>query len=165
MRLVSKAFEEGDSIPMEYTCDGRDTHPALTISNVPGEAKSLALIVDDPDAPMGLWVHWVVWNISPDTREIQEGIVPLGAEQGLTSSGERKYHGPCPPTRSASLDDVGGPDREHRYFFRLYALDTRLDLDSLQTGKEELKDALHGHALAQAELMGRYARSSQSEPI
>lgn len=149
MRLSSPVFDEGKFIPKRYTCDGEDINPPLTISDVPEDAKSLALIVDDPDAPAGLWVHWTVWNIDPETAEIVEDSVPVGATQGLTSSGKGGYHGPCPP------------DREHRYFFRLYALDTMLDLDRLQTGKDELKDAMHGHVLARAELMGRYDRHRQ----
>jgi Raf kinase inhibitor-like YbhB/YbcL family protein len=146
MKLSSSVFTNGENIPIRYTCDGEDVNPPLFISGVPEGARSLALVMDDPDAPAGLWVHWTVWNIDPRTVEIPEDSVPAGAEQGLTSSGRREYGGPCPP------------DREHRYFFRLYALDTKLDLDPLQTGKDELKEAIHGHVLAQAELMGRYDR-------
>jgi Raf kinase inhibitor-like YbhB/YbcL family protein len=146
MEIQSSVFSNGGEIPQAYTCDGSDVNPPLYLLDVPKETKSLALIMDDPDAPMGLWVHWVMWNIDPETRHIAENSVPQGAREGLTSAGRGGYHGPCPP------------DREHRYFFRLYAVDTVLDLDVLQTGKEELKDALHGHVLAQAELMGVYGR-------
>jgi Raf kinase inhibitor-like YbhB/YbcL family protein len=150
MRLSSPAFEHEGTIPCRYACDGQGGHPPLLFSGIPEGAKSLALIMDDPDAPLGLWVHWTVWNIAPETREIGEGEVPAGASEGLTSAGRGGYRGPCPP------------DREHRYFLRLYALDTRLDLDVLQTGKEELKEAMHGHVVARAELMGRHAPCCRS---
>jgi Raf kinase inhibitor-like YbhB/YbcL family protein len=113
--------------------------------NVPSEAKSLALIVDDPDAPVGMWVHWVVWNIDPSTREIAEDNVPRNAAQGKNDWKRNTYGGPCPPSGV------------HRYFFKLYALDTRLNLGT-GTVKTDLEKAMHGHILGKAELIGLYKR-------
>jgi Raf kinase inhibitor-like YbhB/YbcL family protein len=145
MTLTSLAFRNGELIPSTFTCDGADVNPALNISNVPTEAKSLALIVDDPDAPGGMWVHWVVWNIDPKTREIKENSVPRGVKQGVNDFRKTPYGGPCPPAGT------------HRYFFKLYALDTMLDLGP-DTTKGALEKAMKGHVLAQAELMGKYKR-------
>src|SRR3989338_10824520 len=116
MNITSSAFKEGESMPAIYTCEGRNINPPLRFGNVPSTAVSLALIVDDPDAPMGTWVHWTMWNIDPAITEIGENSVPAGAVQGLTSSNKNAYGGPCPPSGT------------HRYFFKLYALDTLLDL-------------------------------------
>ena len=145
MTITSPAFKNGDLIPSKFTCDGTDVNPALAISNVPPEAKSLALIMDDPDAPGGMWVHWVVWNIDPKTRDIGENSVPGGAKQGANDFRKTPYGGPCPPSGT------------HRYFFKLYALDALLDLGS-GTAKGALEKAMKGHVLAQAELMGKYRR-------
>lgn len=145
MKLTSPAFEHNQAIPAKYSCDGNDVNPPLVIADVPAEAKSLVLIVDDPDAPAGTWVHWVVWNIRPDTKKIEESSVPSEAEQGVTSFGEVGWGGPCPP------------DREHRYFFRLYALDTKLNLPP-QANRAQADQAMSGHILDQAELVGRYQR-------
>lgn len=147
MKLSSKAFSNGGSIPSLFTCEGKDINPALDISEVPEEAKSLALIVDDPDVPERvrkdrLWVHWVVYNIDPKTVKIAENAPPF-AKFGKNSDQQKEYMGPCPP------------DGEHRYFFKLYALDTLLELPEGAT-KEELLHAMEGHILAKAELMGRY---------
>jgi len=119
-QITSPVFENNGFIPKKYTCDGVDINPQLLIANVPSETKSLALIVDDPDAPAGTWVHWVVWNISPQTHEIKENSVPNGANQGLNDFRKRSYGGPCPPSGT------------HRYFFKLYALDTILTLDVMR---------------------------------
>ncbi len=145
MKISSPAFENTGEIPSKYTCDGDNVNPPLSFVDIPDGTKSLALTVDDPDAPVGLWVHWLVWNIDPQTNEILENSIPLGSTEGITSFGKAGYGGPCPP------------DREHRYFFKLYALDITLDLPGTEK-KDRLENAIQGHILAQAELMGRYDR-------
>lgn len=145
MTLTSPAFTDGATIPATYTCDGADASPPLAIGNVPAGAKSLALIVDDPDAPVGTWVHWVVWNISPQTREIAESRPPAGAQQGRNDWKRNSYGGPCPPSGT------------HRYFFKLYALDTSLSLGA-DTTKKDLERAMAGHILAHVEFKGTYRR-------
>ena len=145
LQLSSSAFAYGGAIPARYTCDGEDANPPLAIDRVPAGAKSLALIVDDPDAPVGLWVHWVLWNIHPQTRQIAEKSVPAGAVQGKNSWGRTSYGGPCPPSGT------------HRYFFKLYALDTIIKLGS-GTTKAELERAMEGHVIGKGELMGTYRR-------
>lgn len=144
-KITSPAFAQKGAIPERYTCDGQDISPPLQIGNVPEKAKSLALIVDDPDAPAGTWVHWVVWNVPPQTREIRENGLPAEAAQGLNDWNRNRYGGPCPPSGI------------HRYYFRLYALDTTLNL-AATTGKGALLRAMQGHVIAQAELMGTYRR-------
>jgi Raf kinase inhibitor-like YbhB/YbcL family protein len=145
LSITSPAFVPGAPIPSQYTCDGADINPALTIDGVPKQTVSLTLIMDDPDAPAGVWDHWIVFNIAPDTHEIAEKQEPVGVH-GRGTSGNMAYHGPCPP------------DREHRYFFKLYALDTQLDLPEGST-KAAVEAAMRGHILDQVELVGRYARS------
>lgn len=145
MKIISKAFSNGAHIPERYTCDGENINPALEILDVPSGAKSLALIVDDPDSPTGVWNHWLVWNISPDTREIREGSVPHGTLQGKTTFGEMGYGGPCPHKGM------------HRYFFKLYALDSVFDIPTGSL-KEVLIGVMKGHVLAEAELLGTYQR-------
>ncbi len=151
MEIQSSVFQEGEAIPAKYTCQGVDINPPLSISGVPTEAKSLALIVDDPDVPAYLredrmWVHWVIFNISPRVELIHEGVSePLGVN-GSNTGGENRYMGPCPP------------DREHRYFFKLYALDCKLDLPE-GSSKDQVLAAMEEHVLAEAELMGRYEKS------
>ena len=145
LNITSPAFKNGEFIPAKFTCDGPDVNPALVIDNVPPAARSLALIMDDPDAPGGMWVHWVVWNIDPKTREIAERSVPAGANQGVTDFRKTSYGGPCPPPGT------------HRYFFKLYALDTMLNLGP-NTTKTALEKAMKGHIIGQGELMGRYKR-------
>lgn len=147
MNISSPAFGHNESIPSKYTCDGDNVSPPVTFSNIPEGTKSLALIVEDPDAPAGLWVHWLVWNIQPDTLEIPEDNVPAGAEQGVSSFERNDYGGPCPP------------DNQHRYFFKLYALDITLDLEPAATYKNDLEKAMEGHTLAKTELIGLYDRS------
>lgn len=144
-RISSPAFPHNGSIPARHTCDGPDLSPPLRIEGVPPGAKSLALIVDDPDAPGGTWVHWIVWNIDPATREIPENRLPGGAVQGRNGFGTEKYGGPCPPSGT------------HRYFFRLYALDAPLAL-ARGADKARLESAMKGHVLGQAEFVGLYAR-------
>jgi Raf kinase inhibitor-like YbhB/YbcL family protein len=145
LKISSPAFRHNEHIPAKYTCDGTDVNPALAIENAPAGAKSLALIVDDPDAPAGTWVHWVVWNIGPETREIKEHTVPSGASQGMTDFRKRSYGGPCPPSGT------------HRYFFKLYALDTVLNIGADST-KATVERAMQGHILTKAELIGLYKR-------
>ena len=150
MEIKSPAFAHGDLIPPKYTCDGADVSPPLSLAVVPAGTKSLALIADDPDAPAGTWVHWVVWNIPAGTKSLEEGIpakeaLPNGGRQGTSDFRRVGYGGPCPPSGT------------HRYFFKLYALDTTLDLPATAT-KQDLEMAMKGHTLAQAELMGRYRR-------
>lgn len=145
MKIESAAFGHNQAIPSKYTCDGQNVNPPLTFSDVPSDAKSLVLINDDPDAPAGTWVHWTVWNISSQTTEIAEDSVPQGSVEGVTSFGKPGYGGPCPPSGT------------HRYFFKLYALDTTLDLDQSAT-KQDLEKAMEGHILAEASLIGLYSR-------
>ena len=144
MKLTSAAFVNNGLIPSEFTCDGSDTSPPLAISEVPKNAKSLALIMDDPDAPIGIFVHWVVWNIPPDIREIRKGAEPSGV-QGKTDFRKSGYGGPCPPSGI------------HRYFFKLYALDTLLDLPE-GLSKKDVEKAMQGHIIEKAELVSTYKR-------
>jgi len=144
MKITSSAFQQGGNIPSKFTCDGANTSPPLQISDMPSEAKSLVLIVDDPDAPSGLFTHWAVWNISPQTSAIAEGSTPKGA-QGTNDFGKSGYGGPCPPSGT------------HRYYFKIFALDRELDLPS-GAKRSELNTAMKGHVIGQGELMGRYSR-------
>ncbi|OGH10442.1 MAG: hypothetical protein A2857_05435 [Candidatus Levybacteria bacterium RIFCSPHIGHO2_01_FULL_36_15] len=146
MKITSTAFNTGEKIPSVYTCDGKDTNPTLVFSDVSESAKSLVLIMDDPDAPAGTFVHWVVYNIDPQTEKVVENSVPESGIQGATSAGDSKYHGPCPPSGT------------HRYFFKLYALDIVLSVPE-NTNKRSLIDAMNGHVIANAELIGLYGRS------
>jgi Raf kinase inhibitor-like YbhB/YbcL family protein len=143
LRVKSPVFESNKLIPAKYTCDGEDVNPPLTVENVPDDAKSLVLILDDPDA-VGVWNHWLVWNIPAGTREIEENSVP--GIQGANTGGRRRYGGPCPPSGT------------HRYFFKVYALDIELDLD-VGSKKKDVENAMRGHVLAEGELMGLYRRS------
>ena len=145
MQIISTAFPHNGEIPPQYTCDGQDINPPLAIRDVPRGTKSLALIVDDPDAPQGLWVHWTLWDISADTKEIFENSVPRKSVEGETSFGKPGYGGPCPPSG------------EHRYFFKVYALDIELNLPS-DADKEDVEEAMVGHVLDHAELIGLYQR-------
>lgn len=148
--LTSTAFGQGEPIPRRYTCDGEDISPPLSWSDPPQGTQSFALIADDPDAPMGTWVHWVLYNIPADARSLPEAVpsdaeLPDGSRNGRNSWRRLGYGGPCPPSGT------------HRYFFKLYALDAQLDLKA-GASKEQLLRAMEGHALAQAELMGTYTR-------
>ena len=144
MKLTSPDFMHNGNIPPEFTCDGSDVSPTLIIGDVPKNSKSLALVMDDPDAPIGTFVHWVVWNMPPDTKEVRKGSEPKGA-QGKTGFGNAGYGGPCPPFGT------------HRYFFKLYALDAELSLPKGSL-KKELENAMEGHIIAKAELVGNYRR-------
>jgi Raf kinase inhibitor-like YbhB/YbcL family protein len=148
--LKTTAFSEGGSIPKKYTCDGTDLSPALTWADAPAGTQSLALIADDPDAPVGTWTHWIAWNI-PTQGGLPEGLAKgesVGADtrQGKNDFKRIGYGGPCPP-----------PGKPHRYFFKLYALDSKLDLKP-GGSRSELERAMKGHVLGQAELMGKYGR-------
>lgn len=145
LKITSPTFENDKSIPKKYTCDGANVNPPLKIENVPPGAKSLALIFDDQDAPRGTYVHWILWDINPGFQEINENSVPAGAAQGMNDFKKNNYGGPCPPTRA------------HRYVFKVYALDVRLNLDPKST-KADLGKAMEGHILAQGQLTGVYQR-------
>ncbi|MCV0400338.1 MAG: YbhB/YbcL family Raf kinase inhibitor-like protein [Nitrosarchaeum sp.] len=147
MKLTSTAFENGGTIPRKYGYKNDNHSPPLTIREIPKDAKSLALIMDDPDA-MGavgkIWVHWVVWNIDTNSTEIKENSLPAGSVEGTTDFNEVGYGGPAPP------------DKEHTYVFKLYALDEKLNLQKGST-KKQLEDAMNGHVLSEAKLEGKYA--------
>lgn len=148
LTLTSPNFDDNTEIPEQHTCDGIESNPPLRISGVPQEAMSLVLIMDDPDAvePTGqVWDHWIVWNIPPETKEIMEGEEPNGIH-GTTSGGELEYEGPCPP------------DGQHTYHFKLYALDSKLELPQ-GSEKVTVESAMEGHILEETELLGVYERS------
>ncbi len=151
MTISSSAFANNSSISSEYTCDGKGVNPPLTFSNVPSEAKSLVMLMDDPDVPKnlkpdGVFDHWTIYNIDPKVTEIKEDSIPAGT-QGLNGVGQAKYTPACPP------------DREHRYFFKLYALDSMLDFeDPSKVTKEMVIEKMQGHILEEAELIGLYNR-------
>jgi len=149
-RLTSTAFATGQPIPVQYSCLGQDISPPLAWTDPPDGTKSFALIADDPDAPVGTWVHWVLYNLPADSRGLPEAVpsedtLADGSRHGQNSWRRADYGGPCPPSGT------------HRYYFRLYALDTVLDLSAGQNKKQVLK-AMEGHILAQAELMGTFTR-------
>jgi Raf kinase inhibitor-like YbhB/YbcL family protein len=143
--LSSDAFRAGEKIPEKFNCKGANVSPPLQFPGVPGEARSLVLIVEDPDAPSGLFTHWAVWNIDPTTRKLAEGSSPAGAVQGTNDFRKIGYGGPCPPSGT------------HRYFFRLFALDQKLDLKS-GANRKDLDKAMARHILARGELMGHSTR-------
>jgi hypothetical protein len=145
MKLTSPAFKNEGMIPSKYTCDGQDVNPPLSFEGIPKEAKSLVLIVDDPDAPMGTWVHWLIWNIAPDVSKINEDSFPEDTFQGVNDFNKNAYSGPCPPSGF------------HHYHFKLYALDQELGLEDTAR-KKELEAIMEGHILDSAELIGTYQR-------
>ena len=142
MKILSREFGNNEYIPKKFTCQGQDINPPLTIDEIPQESKSLALIVDDPDASGGMWVHWVVFNI-PVTSKIDEASIP--GKQGINDFGRKNYGGPCPPSGT------------HRYFFKIYALDEMLDAEE-GISKEELESSMESHILDKAELIGLYKK-------
>jgi len=146
MMISSPAFDDGGKIPQKFSCDGGNINPELLMQNVPADAKSLALIVDDPDAPTGVFTHWVVWNIDAKTTKIKEESVPSGAVEGPTSTDKPGFVGPCPP-----------PGKPHHYHFKLYALDRTLGIDP-GSHVDEVRAAIMDHTLAEAELVGIYER-------
>jgi len=143
MKITSLDFANNSKIPVRFTGDGEDINPNLIIEDVPENTKSLVLIVDDPDAPVGIWDHWIVFDISPEVRIIKEDSIPEGGVQGKNSWGENKYGGPNPPSGT------------HRYFFKIFALDIRLNLREGAT-KEEVERAMENHIIDKAELIGLY---------
>ncbi len=150
-RIASTAFSEGEFIPSRFTCNGEDISPALRWTAPPNGTRSFILIVEDPDAPGGVWTHWVVYNLPAQARAMPENVpmqetLPTGGLQGLNSFGHIGYGGPCPP-----------PGNPHHYFFRLYALDTTLSLKA-GASKAEVLGAAKGHFLGEAQLMGRFKR-------
>ncbi|HTV64153.1 MAG TPA: YbhB/YbcL family Raf kinase inhibitor-like protein [Bryocella sp.] len=151
LKLTSSAFAAGAEIPEKYSCKGEDLSPALAWSGAPEKTAAWAIVMDDPDAPAGDWVHWVMWNLPASARSLPEGIARReqpedGAAQGRNSFGKTGYNGPCPPL-----------GQTHRYFFRLYALDQKLDL-APGASRSQLDTAMKGHVLAQAEYMGKFHR-------
>ena len=151
LQITSPAFSEGQPIPAKYSCEGNDASPPLKWTNAPANTKSFALIADDPDAPVGTWVHWVLYDLPPNATELPGDVAKTqftssGAKQGLNSWPRLGYGGPCPP-----------PGKPHRYFFKLYALDTMLDLKPGAT-KKDVEAAMKGHILAEGQLMGTYQR-------
>ncbi|MFL6211396.1 MAG: YbhB/YbcL family Raf kinase inhibitor-like protein [Pyrinomonadaceae bacterium] len=150
IKLTSTAFQEGGMIPVQYTCAGANVSPPLAWGDVPAETKALALVVDDPDAPRGTWVHWVAYNLSPATKTLPENVPALealagGGQQGKNDFGKLGYGGPCPP------------DGTHRYYFKLYALNAELNLPAGAT-KQDLLKAMYGHILDEGQLLGRFKR-------
>ncbi|MCE8162993.1 MAG: YbhB/YbcL family Raf kinase inhibitor-like protein [Candidatus Moeniiplasma glomeromycotorum] len=150
MKLTSSAFTHQTSLPSRYTCDGKNVSPPLTWSEIPPATQSLVLIMDDPDAPGGTWDHWIIFNLPPNLNSLPEGInqFPSGTKLGKNSWGQTEYGGPCPP------------DRQHRYFFKLYALNTVLDLPP-GASKSQIQQALKGKIIEKTELIGLYARPGQ----
>jgi len=148
LKVTSRAFLPGGKIPQKYTCDSSDTNPPLHIDNVPKAARSLVLIVDDPDAPGRTWTHWVVWNINSKTTEIWENSVPQNAVEGTNDFGNMKYGGPCPPSGV------------HRYYFKAYALDIILSLPA-SSKKAAVEKAMAGHIMAEGSLTGTYSREKR----
>jgi len=145
MKITSSAFQEGGTIPEKFSKNGQNVSPELRIQGAPAEAKSLALIVDDPDAPVGLFTHWLVWNIDPKTTEIAEGSVPQGGVQGTNDFPGHRFDGPQPPSGT------------HRYYFKIFALDKTLDLKP-GAKRREVDAAMKGHVIAQGQLMGKYSK-------
>ena len=143
--IIKTAFGNREKIPTKYTCDGENVNPPIEISEVPAGTKSLALVFDDPDAPVGIWVHWILFNIPADVKSIKENSVPAEARQGINDSKSLKYRGPCPPSGI------------HRYFLRIYALDCKLDLAEGST-KLDIERAMQGHIIEKNELFGVYER-------
>ncbi|MCA9770697.1 YbhB/YbcL family Raf kinase inhibitor-like protein [Candidatus Dependentiae bacterium] len=150
LRVTSTAFKEGGSIPQEYTCHGEDISPPLQWENEPEETKSFALICEDPDAPNGMWLHWTVYNIPKDVKNFSAkmDINKIGAQQGFNSWKRADYGGPCPPTGS------------HRYYFRVYALDTFLNVKEKMT-RDRFYNEVKKHTLAEGQLMGRYHKRNK----
>ena len=146
IKIESPSFKNNEMIPSKYTCDGANVNPPLVISGTPEDAKSLVLIVDDPDAPSKTWVHWVIWNIDPNTKEIPENTIPKGAVEGMTDFKRQGYGGPCPPSGI------------HHYHFKIYALDITISLDS-SASVADIQKVMQGHILDNAELIGLYGHN------
>lgn len=145
MKITSPAFGNNQQIPKKYSCQGENINPPLLFSDIPQRAKSLVLVMDDPDAPMGTFVHWVLYNINISEKETPENSTPKSAAQGVTGAGRQGYIGPCPPSGT------------HRYFFKLYALDNILDA-GVGANKQEIENKMQGHILETSELVGLYEK-------
>jgi len=145
LSLTSPDFSNGGFIPSEYTCDGKNINPQLLIKNVPKGTKSLVLIIEDPDAPSGVWIHWLLWNIKPTVKIIKHGEAPSGAVSGINDFGNHGYGGPCPPWGT------------HRYLFKLFALDTILNIKT-DAKKQDIENAMKSHIISHAELIGLYKK-------
>jgi hypothetical protein len=148
MQLKSKAFEDGGMVPVKFTCEGPNVSPPLEFIDVPAKAKSLVLMIEDPDAEAKPWVHWMVFNIPPDAKGFEENSIAPGAEQGLCNGNTLGYEGPCPP------------ENEHTYLFKLYAVDKMLDTNPTPDRKKVLEQ-IHGHTIDEAVLEGRYQKGKQ----
>lgn len=146
MNITSTVFNDGERIPKKYTCEGPNINPPLSFTNVPAEAKSLVLIVEDPDAPARPWVHWLVYNIPPQSAGFEEGQIAEGAQQGLCNGNTFGYEGPCPP------------ENEHEYLFNLYALDLVLDVPRGESNRKNILQKMEGHIVAEAVLKGKYKK-------
>ncbi len=144
MKISSPAFKNGGVIPFKYSCEGDNVNPEIDMEEIPEKAQSLALIIDDPDAPSGVWTHWILYNIPADIKKIEENSVP--GKQGISTSKQKEYIGPCPPGNET-----------HRYFFRLYALDTIIE-ESDGLTREQIERKIMGHVISTAEMMGYYSR-------
>lgn len=149
MKISSPNFENGGEIPPKYTCDGENINPKLLIENIPKGTQELVLIMDDPDAPKENFTHWIVWNINPEINTINENSIPINAVVGINSANKNKYHGPCPPFGT------------HRYFFKIFALNSKIDLGST-ANKNVLEKAIKNYIIEQAELIGLYGRKKQN---
>lgn len=145
MEIKSPAFKNNESIPSEYTCQGGNINPPLEIVDTPTEAISLALVCEDPDAPLGTWTHWLIWNIDARTKIIDKNSKPQGSVEGITSGGQAGYEGPCPPSGT------------HRYYFKIFALDNVLELDQ-NADIKKLNETMNNHILDKAELIGLYQK-------
>lgn len=146
MKITSPAFAHNGMIPKKYTCQGEDARPLFEISDPPADTKSLAIIVQDPDAPTGDFVHWIIWDISPEVQEIGEDTIPVGAVEGISDFGRMGWGGPCPPSGT------------HRYEFYLYALDSPIRLPA-GSNKTDFRNEITGHILEEAQLIGLYEKS------
>jgi len=146
MNITSAAFANGERVPKKYTCEGPNISPPLSFTDVPSEAKSLVLLVEDPDAPARPWVHWHVYNIPPQCGGFEEGQIADGAQQGLCNGNTFGYEGPCPP------------ENEHEYLFKLYALDTILDVPANESMRKNILEKIQGHVIAEAVLKGKYQK-------
>ena len=144
IQITSPDFQDQENLPARFTCDGVGVNPALSLTNIPPNTQSLVLIVDDPDAPAGTFTHWLVWNLDPHIKEIKSGELPAGASVGLNSGRQTNYYPPCPPSGT------------HRYFFQIFALDTRLSLPA-GSSRDELEKACQNHIVDQAVLVGFYS--------
>jgi len=144
LKIFSPSFENGEEIPIKFTCKGENINPELIIKNIPEKTQELVLIMDDPDAPKGTFTHWIIWNINPKANKIEENSTPIEAVVGISSANENKYHGPCPPSGT------------HRYFFKIFALNSKINLD-FNTNKDKLEKTIKNYIIEQAELIGLFS--------